>query len=252
MSVNLAEITRYLDDYLRIAEVGDSDRALNGLQVDNTGEVHRIAAAVDACQVTIDRAADCGSDFLLVHHGLFWDGVQAIAGRHGRRIRKLLDTDTALYAAHIPLDVHPEVGNNAVLAKMLGIREPDWFGEQYGQAIGLAGSLEMSLADLADRLKVHLGVDPQVIAGGPHRTSRVGVVTGGGGGLIGQARAAGVDTFVTGEGSHHTYFDAEEWGINLIYAGHYATETVGVKALAEHLQYRFDIPWEFLHHPTGL
>jgi dinuclear metal center YbgI/SA1388 family protein len=252
MPVNLSELTDHLDRYLRIADVGDSDRAMNGLQVDNSGSVNRIAAAVDACQVTIDRATACGADLMVVHHGLFWGGLEPIAGRHASRIRRLLDNDTALYSAHIPLDVHPEVGNNAVLAAMLGIQEQQWFGEYYGQAIGLLGTLDSSLADFVDRVREHLGVEPQVIAGGPVRTARVGVVTGGGGALIRQAREAGVDTFLTGEGTHHTYFDAEEWEINLVYAGHYATETVGVKALARHLEQKFDLPWEFVDHPTGL
>jgi dinuclear metal center YbgI/SA1388 family protein len=252
MSVDLSELTDYLDGYLQIGDVGDSDRALNGLQVENSGKVHHIAGAVDACQAIIDTSTAGGSNFLLVHHGLFWGGLEAITGRHCRRIRKLIETDTALYSAHIPLDVHREIGNNALVARMLGVQEEDWFGEHYGQAIGLAGSLEVSLDELVGRVRLHLGVEPRVVAGGPRRTSRVGIVTGGGGGLIGQAHAAGIDTFLTGEGSHHTYFDAEEWGMNLIYAGHYATETVGVRALTEHLGHRFDVPWDFVDHPTGL
>lgn len=252
MSVDLYELTDYLDGYLQIAAVGDSDRALNGLQVENQGKVHRIAAAVDACQATIDAATAGGSDFLLVHHGLFWGGLEPITGRHAARVRRLLETGTALYSAHIPLDVHREVGNNAVLARMLGILEEDWFGQHYGQAIGLVGTLEVPLDEFVDRVRLCLGVEPQVVAGGPTRTSRVGIVTGGGGSLMSQARAAGVDTFLTGEGSHHTYFDAEEWRMNLVYAGHYATETVGVRALAEHLGRRFGVPWDFVDHPTGL
>ncbi len=252
MSADLSELTAYLDAYLSIADIGDSDRALNGLQVDNSGRVDRIAAAVDACQATINRAVDIGSNLLLVHHGLFWGGLEPVTGRHGKRLRKLLETDTALYSAHIPLDVHPEVGNNTLLANMLGIQDQDWFGDHHGQAIGLAGSLEVPLGELVDRIRTDLGVEPLVIARGPDRTSRVGVISGGGGSLIDQAREAGVDTFVTGEGSHHTYFDAEEWQVNLIYAGHYATETVGVKALAQHIESKFGVPWEFVDHPTGL
>ena len=252
MVVNLDELTSYLDDYLRVREVGDSPQALNGLQVANGGTVRGIAAAVDVCQATIEQASVVKADFLLVHHGLFWGGLQPLVGPHGRRVRTLVQRDIALYAAHLPLDVHPEVGNNAVLARELGLRNVEWFGEYHGQSIGIAGTLSTSRDGLVQRVQQYLGVAPLVIPTGPESVTRVGIITGGGGSLIGQAVAAGVDTFVSGEGAHHTYFDAEESGINVIYAGHYATETVGVKTLAAHLAQRFKIGWTFLDHPTGL
>ncbi len=252
MSAKLSDLTAYLDEYLRIGEVADESNALNGLQVDGGPEVNRIAAAVDACQATIDAAATCGANLLVVHHGLFWNGLEPIVGRHARRVRTLLQNDMALYAAHIPLDIHPEVGNNVVLAAALGLEDTGWFGDYRGQEIGVAGMLELPVGKLAARLSEVLGAEPRVIACGPERTRRVGVVTGGGGGMIAQARDAGIDTYITGEGSHHTYFDAEEFGLNVLYAGHYATETVGVKALAAHVSERFGVPWEFLDHPTGL
>ena len=250
--MNLDELTSYLDGYLRVHEVGDNPKALNGLQVANGGTVRCVAAAVDVCQVTIEQATVAEADLLLVHHGLFWGGLQPLIGHHGQRVRTLIQHDVALYAAHLPLDLHPEVGNNAVLARALGLENWEWFGEYHGQPIGLAGTLSTSRDDLVERVRQYLGVSPHVIPTGPESVTRVGIITGGGGSLIGQAVAAGVDTFVSGEGAHHTYFDAEESAINVIYAGHYATETVGVKALAAHVAQRFGLRSIFLDHPTGL
>ena len=249
---DLKELVDYLDAYLRISEIGDYPEAINGLQVENSGSVARLAVAVDACQAVIDRASVLGADLLLVHHGLFWRGLEPLTGRHGLRVRKLVQSDTALYSAHLPLDLHPDVGNNAVLARMLRLRGVEPFAETKGQAIGLSGQLSLSLRDFTARVSSSLGVEPRVIAAGPDRVDRVGVVTGGGGSFIERARDAGLDTYLTGEGAHHTYFDAEEWGLNVVYAGHYATETVGVKALAEHIEARFSLPWDFIDHPTGM
>jgi len=250
--VRLADLTAFLDDYLRIREVPDWPNALNGLQVQNGGTVERLAGAVDACQTTIDKAAEIGAQLLLVHHGLFWGGVQPITGRQWQRVRSLVSGDLAVYSAHLPLDVHPEVGNNAVLARMLGLTHTERFGDYRGELVGVVGDLTASLEDLVDRLRNQLGGAPRVIATGSTQLRRVAIVTGGGGGMIRDACDAGADCFVTGEGAHHTYFDAEEWKINVIYAGHYATETVGVKALAALLSDRFDLPWSFIDHPTGL
>ncbi len=252
MPVELRAISEYLDKYLAVRETSDWDNAVNGLQVDCSGEVARFAVAVDACQVTIDQAAQLEADLLIVHHGLFWGGLEPLTGRHGRRIRALIKADIALYSAHLPLDLHPEVGNNAVLARLLDLQEVAQFGDVRGQALGVVGHTEIALALLADRLKSLLGVTPHVIAAGPPTARRIAVVTGGGGSYARQALDAGADTYVTGEGSHHSHFDAEEWGLNLIYAGHYATETVGVKALGQRIHETFDLPWHFIDHPTGL
>lgn len=252
VTASLRQVVAYLDRYLRIAELPDWPNALNGLQVENDGRVTCIAAAVDVCQATIEAAHHAGADLLLVHHGLFWGGLEPITGRHGRRVGTLVRAGIALYAAHLPLDVHPDVGNNAVLAAQLGLEQVERFGEHEGVPIGVAGRLETGRDELLQRLAELLGATPRLLPGGPARTRRVGVITGAGGGMIAAARDAGVDTYVTGEGPHHTYFDAEEWGLNVIYAGHYATETVGVKALGAHLAERFGLEWQFLDHPTGL
>ena len=248
----LAKVVEYLDTYLNVAGVPDSEAALNGLQVSNSGSVRRLAAAVDASERTIREAVGRGCDLLLVHHGLFWDGNVPVTGRRYRRLAPLLTADTAVYSAHLPLDVHEEVGNNAVLARELGIELEGRFGEHRGVELGWWGRLELKRETLAARLDDVLGARVRMMAFGPEVVRRVGVITGGGGGMIAAAVAAGLDAYITGEGSHHTYFDAEESGINVFYGGHYATETWGVKALAAHLEQRFDLPWEFIDQPTGL
>jgi dinuclear metal center YbgI/SA1388 family protein len=272
-SVPLDELVAHLDRYLRVRDVPDYPGAWNGLQVENHGAIDRIVAAVDASQATIDGVValldridgdvgfsgdnDRGSPLLLVHHGLFWDGTPSVTGRRYRRLRRLLSHDIALYSAHLPLDLHPDVGNNAVLARELGLDVRGTFGDHKGTPIGVWGAPPPAVATrdaLARRLADVLGLPamPRVIAGGPEQLERVGIVTGGAGSMTSEAAESGLDTFITGEGAHHTFFDAMEGGVNLIYAGHYATETVGVRALAAHLGRQFDLPFAFHDHPTGL
>jgi dinuclear metal center YbgI/SA1388 family protein len=250
--MRLDEVTAYLDEYLRVREVPDYAAAVNGLQVESSGEVTRLAVAVDAAQSTIDAAIAAGADLLLVHHGLLWDGNQPVTGRRYRRLRALIQADVALYSAHLPLDVHPEVGNNVVLARALGVQVEGALGEYKGRPIGVWGRLDLRREALAARLDELLGGRVKLVPGGPERIHTVGVVTGGAGDQVGAARALGLDAFVTGEGAHHNYFDAEEGGINLYLGGHYATEVWGVKALAQHLETHFGLPWSFIDHPTGL
>lgn len=250
--MRLDELVAYLDEYLAIAEVPDYAGALNGLQVASAGGVERIGVAVDASEATVGAAVEGNCDLLLVHHGLFWDGNKPVTGRRYRRLKPLLEAGVALYAAHLPLDVHGEVGNNAVLARELGVEVVGRFGVFEGMEIGVWGRLETTRDALATRLEQLLGGPVKLLPGGPDRVERVGVLTGGGGGEIGEAVAAGLDAYVTGEGSHHTYFDAMEGGINVYYGGHYATEVWGVRALAAHLESRFGLSWQFIDRPTGL
>jgi dinuclear metal center YbgI/SA1388 family protein len=250
--MNISELTAYLDELLKVGDITDWPNAVNGLQVENSGRVTRIAAAVDATEQTIRKAIELGCDVMLVHHGLFWDGLGAVSGRRYRRLKLLMDSDIAVYAAHLPLDVHAELGNNIQLARSVGINVQGMFGIHSGTTIGVWGMLEIRREALAARLDDLLGVRVKLIPGGPEMISRVGVITGGAGSMINEAVAAKLDAFITGEGAHHTYFDAMENGINVYYAGHYATETFGVRALAAHLNEKFGLPWEFIDCPTGL
>lgn len=249
----LAEIVEFLDDLLGIHEISDYPGARNGLQVENRSGVERVSAAVDACQATIERAAENGSQLLLVHHGLFWGDPLPVTGILYRRLRTLLDADLALYSVHLPLDVHDGLGNNVLLAEALGLEPEGRFGEAEGvEGIGVWATADLPRDALAARVAEACGGEPMLIPGGPAHVRRVGIVTGGAGSMIRRVWEEGLDTFVTGEGAHHTYHEATELGVNVLYAGHYATETFGVRALAARLAERFDLEWEFVDHPTGL
>ena len=248
----LSDIVRYSDDYLRIAEVEDYPNALNGLQIENSGKVTKIGAAVDASSATLKSAAEQKINLLLVHHGMFWPGLQPVAGPLRRQLKFAIENDIALYAAHLPLDLHPEVGNNVQLARSLGFKKSEPFLELKGQPIGRKVNASLRREELVAKLEKSLGSRVQCIGVGPTETQTIGIVTGGAGGEIHAAARGGIDTFITGEAPHWAAVAAEELGVNLLIGGHYATETFGVKALAAHLSDKFKIPWEFIDHPSGL
>jgi dinuclear metal center YbgI/SA1388 family protein len=250
--VSLNEIVRYCDRILRTGEVHDYERAVNGLQVENRGTVTRIAAAVDASLATVRLAAAVGADLLLVHHGLFWAPSHPWTGKRYELLGCLLQNDLAVYSAHLPLDIHPRLGNNARLCAALGLRKPRPFFLDHGQPIGFQAETKVLRSDLVERLRRATGAKTLVIPGGPATCRRIGVVTGGAGSELKKAASEGVDTFITGEGPHWTYSLAEELELNVLYGGHYATETFGVKALARELSKKFKVPWGFVDHPTGL
>jgi len=250
--ISLAAVIRHCDARLRPDRFGDYAGAVNGLQVANRGRVTRLAAAVDASLATVKLAVAAGADLLLVHHGLFWTPSHPWTDRKYELLRLLVENDLAVYSSHLPLDAHPRLGNNAQLCAALGLTRRQPFFASHGQTIGFKARANLSRAELAARLERATGAKPRIIPGGPARCRRIGVVTGGAGGELSQAAVEGVDTFVTGEGPHWTYALAEELGLNVLYGGHYATETFGVKALAAELSKKFKLPWEFLDHPTGL
>ena len=247
----LDAVVRYVDDLLHASEIRDWKNALNGLQVANGGVVHRIAAAVDASEHTISETIRRGCDLLLVHHGLFWSGNRPVTGARFRRLRALITADVAVYGAHLPLDVHPELGNNVLLARDIGLEPTGGFALHEGREIGVTAECDVDRAELLVRLERALEGPVRLIAGGPERVRRVGVLTGSGGSAIEDAVSRGLDTLITGEGSHHTFIDAYEAGINLVYGGHYATEVRGVRALAAHVGERFGLGWDFIDAPTG-
>lgn len=248
----LHQLVDYCNDLLRISEIADWPNALNGLQIENSGAVTRIGAAVDASTRTIDAAIERGINFLIVHHGLFWPGLQPITGGRRRMLERAFKHDLALYSAHLPLDVHSVLGNNAQLASALGFENSEPFFEQKGQCVGLKVKTQFSRLELARKLEHSLGSPVKLFATGPEQTQTIALITGGAGSDIYAVAQEGIDTFITGEAPHWAAVAAEELGINLLLGGHYATETFGVKALAAHLSDRFNLPWEFLDYPTGL
>lgn len=252
MPSSLSDIAAFLDALLDIRNVPDWPAALNGLQLANRGGVTRLGAAVDAGEATIQKAAAAGVDLLLVHHGLFWAGLQPVTGPLFRKLSAAIRGDMAVYSAHLPLDVHPALGNNALLAHALSLPAPQPFFMEKGRPIGLKAAVALPLEELVARLENAVRGTVKVIPGGPDTTRSVGIVTGGAGAEVGRAAAEGVDTFITGEGPHHSAILAEELGVNLLLAGHYATETFGVKALAVRVSAEFGLPWQFIDHPTHL
>jgi dinuclear metal center YbgI/SA1388 family protein len=249
---NLAAIATYCDKTLRTTEIGDYDNAANGLQVANRGAVRKIAASVDASISTIKLAIAARADLLIVHHGLFWSARHPWTGKNYELLRLLVENDLAVYSSHLPLDAHPKLGNNAQLCAALGLRNLKPFFLSHGQTLGFKAQTTISRAELAKRLVRATSSRVKTIPGGESICRCIGVVTGGAGAELKQAAAEGVDTFITGEGPHWTFALAEELGLNVLYGGHYATETFGVKALAAHLAQKYDIPWKFLPYPTGM
>lgn len=248
----LSEIVDYTNEFLRVEEVEDWPNALNGLQIENSGKVTRIGAAVDVSTRVLTAAAKKNVDLLIVHHGLFWPGLQTVTGSLRRQLKIAFENDIALYSVHLPLDVHSKVGNNAQLAAALGFKSTKRFLKEKGASVGLKAKVLVSRDVLIRKLRTILSSPVRGFNFGPKQTRRVGIISGAAGSEIYRVAEAGIDTFVTGEAPHWAAVAAEELEVNLILGGHYATETFGVKALATHLAERFNFPWEFLHFPTGL
>jgi len=250
----LADLVSHLDAELQIRTIADYPPALNGLQVDAPGrQIKAVAAAVDASLPVIRKAVAAGADLLIVHHGLFWTGLQPITGALHEKLRLCLQSGLAIYSAHLPLDVHPQLGNNACIARALGLTPTGSFLDYKGTQVGLIAEASVPLTDLRTQLQNILDGSPvHLCPGGPSITRRIGISSGGSGSEVAAAAKAGIDTFITGEGPHWSYSLAEELGLNVLYGGHYATETFGVKALAADLHTRFGIAWSFIDHPTGL
>ncbi|HEY3914604.1 MAG TPA: Nif3-like dinuclear metal center hexameric protein [Verrucomicrobiae bacterium] len=250
--VNLAKVVRHCDKLLLPEMFSDWDGAANGLQVENSGAITKIGAAVDGSLATIKMAIAADVDLMIVHHGLFWGKTVPWTGKRREMIELLVRHDIAVYSSHLPLDAHPRLGNNAQLCAALGFKNLKPFFFEKGCYVGWQAGARISREQLAEKLAKVLGHSPLLLPGGGSRCERIGIVTGGAGAEMKIAAAEGVDTFITGEGPHWTYAMAEDLGLNVFYGGHYATETFGVKALSAELSKVFRVPWTFLDHPTGL
>ena len=249
--MELRKITDYLDSYLAIDAFHDD--ATNGLQVENSGNVEKIGIAVDACHEAIVKACDAHCTLLIVHHGLFWGKQELIVDTHFRRIRALIRGDVALYAAHLPLDGHGEVGHNIQIAQKMGLRAIEPFARYYDKAIGVKGKIEkpQPLSEVARTVEKAIGHCRALLEFGPPTVQSIGIVSGSATDvhLFRELRVQGIDLFVTGEPKHGAYYLAQEWGLNVFYGGHYLTETFGMKALGEHLEKELHIPTTFIDAP---
>ena len=249
---SLQEIVEYCDSYLRIGEIQDYENALNGVQVENSGTVKKIAAAVDVSTRALQEAANCGANLLFVHHGMFWPGLRPVTKALRRQMKFAFENDIAVYGVHLPLDLHPEVGNNVLVMRALGFGKTEPFFEEKGSLLGRRASVDIALNELVTRLENAVAGSVKTIAFGSKTVQCLGVITGAAGSEIERIAAEGIDTFITGEAPHWAAIAAAEMGLNLLLAGHYATETFGVKALAAHLAGKFRLEWEFINLPTGL
>ena len=254
----LAEIASFIDELLDTANIPDYPSAVNGVQLANQGGIDRIVAAVDFSSAAIDGAIRSKAQLILVHHGMFWGGLQPIVGPRYGRFRALLEHDIAVYSAHLPLDVHPELGNNALLARTLGLEPSGGFASFQGRSIGLSGDAQVPTRLLADRAADLSRTFGGTLVATPFDAERMtrtwGICTGAGAdsSTLREAAERGLDTLIVGEGPHHTAVEARELGIVVLYAGHYATETLGVRALGEAVAARFGTPSTFVDAPTGL
>ena len=242
---SLQHLTDYCDRRTRRAAFQDYTGAMNGLQVANDGRVTKIGAAVDAGQVPFEQAVACGVDFLLVHHGLFWGGVQPLTGPAYTRYSALIRGNCAVYSSHLPLDAHPELGNNALLARQLGLRPRRRFLEREGESIGCIAPNKQRRVQLRNRLEEQF-TRVVAIEFGSASPKQIAFCSGSGNSAVPALNEAGADTLVTGELREEWFNYAQEHKLNLYCCGHYATEVFGVKALADELATRFGLPWTFI------
>jgi dinuclear metal center YbgI/SA1388 family protein len=252
------EVSRYSDELLKTASIPDYPSALNGLQFECRAPLRGIAAAVDFSTRAIEGVKAVSANLLIVHHGMFWGGLAPLTGAVHRRVRLLFDNDIAVYSSHIPLDCHPTLGNNVLLARELQLTPSKEFAWYQGIFIGVAGECDVATQALVERASSFARQYGHIVRTTPikegRRTRRWGMCSGAGAAAdtLKEAIDAGIDTLIVGEGPHWTAITAEENDLVVIYAGHYATETLGVCALARHLSDKYKVPWQFVSAPTGL
>lgn len=248
------EIVNFLATELAFAQF--KDVGLNGLQIEGANEVHTVAVAVDAAQTTIDKAIECGAQMLIVHHGIFWREPAAISGAHRTLIKSCLDYNLSLFAAHLPLDAHPVHGNAALLCDLLELSDREPFAEFLGKPVGIKGTNGKKL--MRTEINERLQTLPDAKAAwktfefGPAVPERIGIVTGAGGDAVFSMQAEGIDTLITGEPKQLIFHYAKDRGLNVICAGHYATETVGVRAIGDLLAKKFSVKTQFIDCPVGV
>ncbi len=245
------DLVQYLDDLLGIDLI--SDFGPQGLQIEGRTDVNKVAVGVDTAHATIDGALAARADMLIVHHGIFWGPPQRIAGAFGRKVRRFLETDLNLYAAHLALDLHPTIGNNAELCRLLDLQAVDTYFSFKGKDVGIIAEpmVPVSFADLTAKFTAALQAPLKIDASGPRQVQRLAICSGDAVRSLEEALARGCDTLVTGELDYTMVHAPSELGMNVLYGGHYATETLGVQALARHLEEQFDLPWVFVDVPIA-
>ncbi|ASJ06277.1 Nif3-like dinuclear metal center hexameric protein [Thermococcus pacificus] len=250
--MNRDELVAFLDEYLQISAY--PDKSSNGLQVEGKEDVERVAFAVDTTLKTIERATKAKADMLIVHHGMIWGGLNYITGVHYKRLKALFESGLNLYVAHLPLDAHPEVGNNVELLKLLGLEPKGSFGEYRGLSIGYWGEFDepQPIEKVAQVIAEKLDTTVKTYEFGEREIKAVGAVSGAGAFALEEAWRKRIDLLITGEFGHADYLTAIDLPQSVLVAGHYKTETLGVKALMGLLKGRFGLDAFFIDEPTGL
>lgn len=251
--VPLSSITSLLDTVLDVPRIKDAPVALNGLQVENNGQVSCVALAVDGSQKTIDAAVSAGADLLLLHHGIYWCGLRPMTGWFRKKIMTCLENNLAIYSAHLPLDIHAELGNNVGIARGLGLEDCQPEVSCHGLMIGISGIFRGTVGQLREKYATLTGaMVTGYVKDSTAPADRVVVCSGGAGDMIYQLQEKGYKTYLTGEENHWVVNAAEDMGVNILFAGHYATETFGVRSLGLLLEKRFHLPTIFIDHPTDM
>ncbi len=253
--MTVGDFDKWCRSFLEISLFEGSDASLNGLQIgDKKAPVKKLAFAVDACLATMEKAVQEGADILFVHHGLFWGKPLAVTGDHYRRVKTTLDGGLALYAVHLPLDKHPDYGNNAGIARILGLKELEGFGRYKGSFIGLRGRLDKPLHrdEVIPALFGGWEGSPRLLPFGPVEIQTVGILSGGGCSQVGEALELGLDLYITGDACHTVYHQSLEGGINVLFGGHYLTEITGVQAVMAKVEKELELPAVFIDVPTAL
>ena len=250
--MDLKELVEYLDNFFEIKKW--NDKSVNGLQVEGKSDVSKVAFAVDACMEVFVKAKQLNADMIIVHHGLIWGGIKSVNGITKARLKFLLENDISLYAIHLPLDAHPTIGNNVQLLRLIDVEPEDSFAEYNGRNIGYFGKLEgkKTLNSIINTLKNKLNAELRILKFGKDDVEWVGAVSGRGSFALAEAIDKGLDLFITGEADHSIYHLAKESQMNVIFAGHYATETVGLKALMNVIRDEFELDTVFIDVPTNL
>ena len=242
---SLQKIAAFCDKRTRRHEIKDFKGAYNGLQFENTGVIQKVGASVDAGLIPFQKAVDRNVDLLIVHHGMYWSPLQPITGVKFQKVNTLLNGGLAVYSSHLPLDCHSEIGNNALLAKEIGLQPTGTFLDYEGTDIGLITE-GISRLDLIEKLQKTFDDKVQSIQFGSEKPNKIAILTGSGSSAVSELKRIGVDTLITGELRQNHYNQAQEEGLNLYLCGHYATEVYGVCALAKEISQKFEIPWEFI------
>lgn len=252
----LHEITTYLDQELNVNAF--KDYSTNSLQVENpkTKSVSKVAVAVDAGESIIEKAIKENAELLIVHHGLFWGDVKKITDSLARKISLIMNSNLSLYCSHLPLDAHPVHGNNAIIAKMLKLKNLIPFAEVFGNPVGFYGEAKQGLT--LDEIEKHFSNSPGILENGlklqfgKKENYKIGIISGSGSSAIKECKELSIDCLLTGESKQEAYHEAKESGINCIFLGHYGTETFGVRALGDLLKNKFNVDNVFIDEPTGI